>query len=59
MQLAIKLHELALRSGFSSHIQYPTTAHSVMQKASVSYGGAETGVMLAYIGTESDQKKYV
>lgn len=55
MQLAIRLHEQAMKHGFSGYIQYPTTAHSIMQKASVNYGGIETGIMLSYIKLDSEQ----
>ncbi len=54
MKLATRLHELAQEAGYSGYLQYPTTAHHIMQKASVAYGGIETGLMLSYVGAESD-----
>ena len=52
MQLAIALHKLAVGTGLSAYIQYPTTAHGIMQKASVNHGGTEVGIMLRYIETQ-------
>jgi hypothetical protein len=37
-------------------VHYPTTAHDVMQKRSVSSGGVETGVMLGYIPADTDYR---
>jgi hypothetical protein len=54
IQLAFRLHELAVETGLTGYIHYPTTAHPIMQKASVDYGGVETGLMLRYIAAESD-----
>ncbi len=34
-------------------LHYPTTAHTVMQKASLRSGGRETGIMLAYLPPEA------
>ncbi len=49
LRLGAALHELVKRNGYVAYLHFPTTAHDVMQKASVAYGGQETGVMLAYI----------
>ena len=54
MQLAQQLHELAIEAGFVGYIHYPTTAHPIMQKTSVDYGGVETGIMLRYSAAQSD-----
>jgi hypothetical protein len=56
MKLALRLHKLILESGFQGYIHYPTTVHSVMQKASVRSGGIETGLMLGYINRLFDSK---
>lgn len=53
-QLASRLHELAREIGLTGYIHYPTTAHLIMQKASLDLGGVETGLMLRYIAAESD-----
>lgn len=54
IQLAFRLHELALETGLTGYIHYPTTAHPIMQKASVDHGGVETGLMLRYMAAKSD-----
>jgi hypothetical protein len=48
-KLGAALRERVLREGFIGYVHYPTTAHDIMQRASVTNGGVETGVMLAYI----------
>ena len=48
-RLAHALHERTRRDGFSGYIHYPTTAHDIMQRASVLNGGVETGIMLGYV----------
>ena len=48
-KLGRALRERVLREGFIGYVHYPTTAHEIMQRASVTGGGVETGVMLAYI----------
>jgi hypothetical protein len=50
------LSELCQQSGFVGYVHYPTTAHDVMQKRSVSSGGVETGVMLGYIPADTDYR---
>jgi len=49
LRLGAALHELVQRKGYVAYLHYPTTAHEIMQRASVAYGGKETGVMLAYV----------
>jgi GNAT superfamily N-acetyltransferase len=48
-KLGAALRERVLREGFIGYVHYPTTAHDIMQRASVTSGGVETGVMLSYI----------
>jgi serine/threonine-protein kinase RsbW len=48
-RLGAALRERVLREGYSGYVHYPTTAHEIMQRASVTGGGTETGIMLAYI----------
>ena len=48
-RLAAVLRENIIADGASGFVHYPTTAHTVMQKASLRSGGCETGVMLAYL----------
>ena len=43
------LRERVLRDGFIGYVHYPTTAHEIMQRSSVSGSGVETGLMLAYV----------
>ena len=57
MQLAECLRELALENGFTGYVHYPTTPHPIMQKASVSHGGVETGLMLGFIAADSDDQQ--
>jgi len=56
LRLGAALHDLVQRKGYVAYIHYPTTAHEIMQKASVAYGGKETGVMLAYVPEATDYK---
>jgi hypothetical protein len=53
-ELGSGLHAELKRSGFSGYVHFPTTAHTVMQRASVSSGGAETGLLLGYLPVELD-----
>jgi len=48
-RLALALVELLASEGAVGFIHFPTTAHPVMQRASLSAGGRETGIMLAYL----------
>ena len=50
------LRRRVIREGFSGYVHYPTTAHDIMQRASVNGGGVETGVMLAYVGQTTEYK---
>ena len=52
-RLAAVLRENVIADGAFGFVHYPTTAHSVMQKASLQSGGCETGVMLAYLPPEA------
>ncbi len=49
MDLAVALAGLIASDGASGFIHFPTTAHEVMQRASLGSGGRETGIMLAYL----------
>ena len=57
LRLGAALHELVQRKGYVAYLHYPTTAHEIMQRASVAYGGKETGVMLAYVPETTDSKE--
>jgi hypothetical protein len=46
------LHDLLRQAGFAGYVHLPTTAHTVMQRASVSSGGVETGLLLGYLPAE-------
>jgi len=48
-RLALALFEAVAAQGAAGFIHFPTTAHPVMQRASLAAGGRETGVMLAYL----------
>lgn len=52
-RLALALGAAVASEGVSGFIHFPTTAHPVMQRASLSAGGRETGVMLAYLPPET------
>ena len=48
-RLALVLRDNIIADGAFGFVHFPTTAHTVMQKASVQSGGCETGVMLAFL----------
>lgn len=48
-RMAPVLAEALVAEGAVGFIHFPTTAHAVMQRASLSAGGRETGVMPAYL----------
>jgi GNAT superfamily N-acetyltransferase len=48
------LRSRVIREGFAGYVHFPTTAHEIMQRASVSGGGCETGLMLAYIAETTE-----
>jgi hypothetical protein len=48
-RLAIAMAELLASEGAVGFTHFPTTAHPVMQRASLGAGGRETGIMLAYL----------
>jgi Acetyltransferase (GNAT) family len=52
-QLAQALRENIIADRAVGFLHYPTTAHTVMQKASLKSGGCETGIMLAYLPPEA------
>ena len=52
-RLATVLRENIIADDASGFVHYPTTAHPVMQKASLQSGGCETGIMLAYLPPEA------
>jgi GNAT superfamily N-acetyltransferase len=53
-QLGRALHDQLTQSGAAGYVHFPTTAHTVMQRASVSSGGAETGLLLGYLPASLD-----
>ena len=55
-RLGAALTDLCSQAGYVGYLHYPTTAHEIMQKRSVSGSGVETGVMLAYIPAETDYR---
>jgi hypothetical protein len=64
-QLSVGLGRELRAQGVAGFVHFPTTAHEVMQRASVRAGGRETGIMLAYlpatardleIGGEGDER---
>ena len=55
-ELGLMLAERCRADGFNGFVHYPTTAHEVMQKASVKGGGIETGVMLGYVPATADYR---
>ncbi len=57
-KMGAALHGLCHRSGYGGFVHYPTTAHEVMQRVSVSNKGVETGIMLAYIPAETDYRAF-
>ena len=52
-RLALAMGESAVADGAIGFVHYPTTAHEVMQRASLSSGGRETGIMLAFLPPET------
>ena len=53
-----RLNEALVEDGFSAYVHYPTTAHTIMQKRSVSRGGVETGVMLDFVPAATDYRGF-
>lgn len=53
-ELGLMLAERCRADGFAGFVHYPTTAHEFMQRASVSAGGIETGVMLGYVAESAE-----
>jgi len=51
--LSVGLGRELIALGVAGFVHFPTTAHEVMQRASVRAGGRETGIMLAYLPTEA------
>ena len=52
-RLAVAMGEMLTAGGAIGFVHYPTTAHEVMQRASLSSGGRETGIMLAFLPPET------
>ena len=52
-RLAAVLRENIVADGAFGFVHFPTTAHAIMQKASLQSGGCETGIMLAYLPSEA------
>lgn len=51
--LAQGLVELLVADGAVGFVHFPTTAHTVMQRASLETGGRETGILVAYLPPEA------
>ncbi|MFM9138956.1 MAG: GNAT family N-acetyltransferase [Solirubrobacterales bacterium] len=47
--LALELAGLLAADGASGFVHFPTTAHEVMQRAALSSGGRETGILVGYL----------
>ncbi len=52
-RLGLALAKVLAQEGAVGFMHFPTTAHSLMQRASLSAGGRETGLMLAYLPAET------
>ncbi len=52
-RLAVVLRECIVADGAFGFVHFPTTAHTVMQKASLRSGGCETGLLLGYLPAEA------
>ncbi len=52
-RLAAVLRENIVADGAFGFVHFPTTAHTIMQKASLQSSGCETGIMLAYLPSEA------
>lgn len=52
-RLAAVLGESIVADGADGFVHFPTTAHPVMQKASLRSGGCETGLLLGYLPAEA------
>ena len=52
-RLGLALGELVISENANGFIHFPTTAHHLMQRASLGSGGRETGLMLAYLPPEA------
>lgn len=48
-RLAIEMGQMLIDDGAVGFVHFPTTAHTVMQRASLASGGRETGIMVAYL----------
>lgn len=57
-RLGVALSEMCRDQGFYGYHHYPTTAHPIMQKLSVSSGGIETGLMLEYIPSGTEYREF-
>jgi GNAT superfamily N-acetyltransferase len=58
-RLGAELVELARAAGAVGYHHYQTTAHAIIQRAAAEAGGAETGVMLAYIPAATEYRDLV
>lgn len=52
-ELAVALAQQLVAEGAIGFVHFPTTAHTVIQRASLETGGRETGVLLAYIPADT------
>ena len=55
-EMGSALAQLCRSCAFVGYVHYPTAAHDVMQRRSVTNGGVETGVMLGYVPAETDYR---
>jgi GNAT superfamily N-acetyltransferase len=58
-QLGAGLVELARAAGAVGYHHYQTTAHAIIQRTAAQAGGAETGIMLAYIPAATEYRDLV
>lgn len=58
-RLGAGLVELARAAGAVGYHHYQTTAHAIIQRAAAEAGGAETGIMLAYIPAATEYRDLV
>jgi len=58
-RLGVGLVELARAAGAVGYHHYQTTAHAIIQRAAAEAGGAETGIMLAYIPAATEYRDLV
>jgi len=57
-KLGFVLSRMVVDEGYTGYMHYPTTVHGIMQRASVAYGGHETGVMLSCLPVDTDYREF-